>query len=141
MNAESLAVTTVNVDESTQPRVSTTNLAVTDASPPYRASESTVPAADRSAVVCHRTVGLLRDAVAGWATARFSYTCEVSSTPGDAPWLPQGFFLRSDYKVSTYRPADIAYLSPAGAPIGISTHMNNYVQQIGTELIYRFNFH
>jgi outer membrane immunogenic protein len=58
-----------------------------------------------------------------------------------SPWLPQGFFLRSDYKVSTYRPADIAYLTPAGVPIGLSTHMNNYVQQIGTELIYRFNFH
>jgi outer membrane immunogenic protein len=58
-----------------------------------------------------------------------------------APWLPQGFFLRTDYRVSTYRPADLAYSTPAGAPIGFSTHMNNYVQQIGTELIYRFNFH
>jgi outer membrane immunogenic protein len=57
-----------------------------------------------------------------------------------SPWLPIGFFLRSDYKVSTYRPADLVYTLD-GAPLAFSTHINNYVQQIGTELIYRFNYH
>jgi outer membrane immunogenic protein len=57
------------------------------------------------------------------------------------PWLPQGFFLRTDYRVSTYSASSLAYTTPAGAPIGFSTRMNNYVQQIGTELIYRFNYH
>ena len=56
-----------------------------------------------------------------------------------SPWLPTGFFLRSDYKVSTYRAADLQY-SLAGVPFS-ETHMNKYVQQIGTELIYRFNYH
>ena len=57
------------------------------------------------------------------------------------PWLPQGFFLRTDYRVSTYNASNLTYTTPAGAPIGDYTRMNKYVQQIGTELIYRFNFH
>jgi outer membrane immunogenic protein len=55
--------------------------------------------------------------------------------------LPPGFFLRSDYRFSTYRGTDINYLTPAGALQGDTTHMNKYVQQIGTELIWRFNYH
>jgi outer membrane immunogenic protein len=59
-----------------------------------------------------------------------------------SPWLPQGFFLRSDYRVSTYSAANLGYtFVPTGAPFGESTHMNKYVQQIGTELVYRFNYH
>jgi len=29
----------------------------------------------------------------------------------------------------------------AGVPNGFGEHINPYVQQIGTELIYRFNYH
>jgi outer membrane immunogenic protein len=59
-----------------------------------------------------------------------------------SPWLPQGFFLRTDYRVSTYSAANLGYIfAPTGAPFGESTHMNKYVQQIGTELIYRFSYH
>jgi len=93
----------------------------------------------------------------GWTDARFSSMTFTSSTvalPGHtysgyflgggaetslSPWLPQGFFLRSDYKVSTYRQANLQY-TIGGAPFGDSEHMNKYVQQIGTELIYRFNY-
>jgi outer membrane immunogenic protein len=57
-----------------------------------------------------------------------------------SPWLPTGFFLRSDYKMSTYRAADLQY-SIAGVPAPVGEHMNKYVQQIGTELVYRFNYH
>jgi outer membrane immunogenic protein len=57
-----------------------------------------------------------------------------------SPWLPPGFFLRSDYKVSTYAAADLSY-TVLGVPAPIGEHMNKYVQQVGTELIYRFNYH
>ena len=56
-----------------------------------------------------------------------------------SPWLPAGFFLRSDYKVSTYQAANLIY-TVGGVPLAIGEHMNNYVQQVGTELIYRFNY-
>jgi outer membrane immunogenic protein len=56
-----------------------------------------------------------------------------------SPWLPVGFFLRSDYKFSTYSAATLQY-STAGAPLAFGERINPYVQQIGTELIYRFNF-
>jgi outer membrane immunogenic protein len=49
-----------------------------------------------------------------------------------SPWLPVGF--------STYSAADLAYTT-AGVPNGAGEHMNKYVQQIGTELVYRFNYH
>ena len=57
-----------------------------------------------------------------------------------SPWLPAGFFLRSDYKVSTYSAADLQYAF-AGVPQAFGEHVNKYVQQVGTELIYRFNYH
>ncbi len=93
----------------------------------------------------------------GWTDARFSsmaFTGGTIALPGHtyngyflgggaetslSPWLPAGFFLRSDYKVSTYRQADLQY-TIGGAPVADAEHMNKYVQQIGTELIYRFNF-
>ncbi len=56
-----------------------------------------------------------------------------------SPWLPAGFFLRSDYKVSTYQAANPIY-TVGGVPVAIGEHMNTYVQQVGTELIYRFNY-
>jgi outer membrane immunogenic protein len=56
------------------------------------------------------------------------------------PWLPVGFFLRSDYRFSTYQGADVP--NAAGSIVlGAGEHNSGYVQQIGTELIYRFNYH
>lgn len=56
--------------------------------------------------------------------------------------LPTGLFLRSEYRFSTYSPKDLPIVITAtGAPFGISDHVNKYVQTIGTELIYKFNWH
>ena len=111
------------------------------------------------------TPNLLTYVSGGWTEARFSGV--ALAAPGFAPatflpshnyngyfvgggaetslggWLglPQGFFLRSDYRFSTYRAADLTYTTAAGVATTESTHMNKYVQQIGTELIYRFNYH
>ncbi len=59
-----------------------------------------------------------------------------------AGWLglPQGLFLRSDYRWSTFKAANINYLTTSGAPFGTSTRSNIYTMQLGTELIYRFNW-
>jgi outer membrane immunogenic protein len=115
------------------------------------------------------TPNLLTYTSGGWTNARFNgFTATI---PGVGPsyslashtyngyflgggleyslagWfnLPQGIFLRSDYRWSTYRQANLPYLTVAGTPFpggtGDSAHMNKYVQQIGTELIWRFNYH
>jgi outer membrane immunogenic protein len=109
------------------------------------------------------TPNLLTYVSGGWTDARFSSfsvftpgvggpTASVSSHTYDgyfvgggaetslSGWfnLPTGFFLRTDYRVSTYKGSNLVY---APAALGESTRMNNYVQQIGTELIYRFNYH
>ena len=104
------------------------------------------------------TPNLLTYVSGGWANARYSsinFVGNAATLPSHtyggyfvgggaemslSPWLPTGFFLRTDYKVSTYRPADLQY-SFAGVGLAFADHMNNYVQQVGTELIYRFNWH
>ena len=103
------------------------------------------------------TPNLLTYVSGGYASTHFSSITSTAgvSLPGQrdngyfigggaetslSPWLPTGWFLRTDYKVSTYRATDSAY-SFAGAPTGFGEHSNIYVQQIGTELMYRFNFH
>jgi outer membrane immunogenic protein len=114
------------------------------------------------------TPNLLTYTSGGWTEARFnaftatgpiaaSYSLNAHTYNGYflgggmeyslAGWLglPQGIFLRSDYRWSTYKQADLPYLNLAGTPFpggaGDSTHVNKYVQQIGTELIWRFNYH
>jgi outer membrane immunogenic protein len=109
------------------------------------------------------TPNLLTYASGGWTDARFSsiglspigggpvlvlpahtyngYFIGGGAETSLTPWLPQGFFLRTDYRVSTYNASNLTYTTPAGAPIGEYSRMNKYVQQIGTELIYRFNWH
>jgi outer membrane immunogenic protein len=95
----------------------------------------------------------------GWTNARFTSISQNFGTfnlPGQTysgwffgggaemslgPWLPTGFFLRTDYKVSSYRAADLPFTNAAGVLTGFGDHVNPYVQQVGTELIYRFNFH
>jgi outer membrane immunogenic protein len=106
------------------------------------------------------TPNLLTYASGGYTEAHFSSITETlgaatGSLPGHryngyfvgggaetslSPWLPSGWFLRTDYKVSTYRNADLAYAA-GGVGAGAAEHITPYVQQIGTELIYRFNFH
>jgi len=56
-------------------------------------------------------------------------------------WLPVGWFLRSDYRYSTFRAADVPVVFTAtGLPTGIAENNKKYVQMLGTELVYRFNF-
>jgi outer membrane immunogenic protein len=110
------------------------------------------------------TPNLLTYASGGWTDARFNsvsmalpgaaatvflpshtyngYFLGGGAETSLAGWfnLPKGLFLRTDYRVSTYNKADLVYTTAAG-PFGESTQMNKYVQQIGTELIYRFNYH
>jgi outer membrane immunogenic protein len=55
------------------------------------------------------------------------------------PFLPQGFFLRSEYRYSSYQAKDVPIL-----PLTITStadHMQKYVQTIGTSLVYKFNWH
>ena len=112
------------------------------------------------------TPNLLTYTSVGWTDARFNGI--AMATPGAAAtvflpshnyngWfvgggaetslagflgMPQGLFLRSDYRYSTYNAANLSYTTAAGAPVlGESTRMNKYVQQLGTELIWRFNYH
>ena len=54
--------------------------------------------------------------------------------------LPAGLFLRSEYRFATYNSANLAILSPAGVPLGISENTKPYVQTITTALVYRFNW-
>jgi outer membrane immunogenic protein len=50
--------------------------------------------------------------------------------------LPSGFFLRSEYRYSTYQAADLPFLTPAGAEL----NSKKFVQTVRSELIYRFNW-
>jgi outer membrane immunogenic protein len=103
------------------------------------------------------TPNLLTYASGGYTEAHFSsinFPVGLSSLPSQryggyfvgggaetslSPWLPTGWFLRTDYKVSTYNAKTLAYAPAFG---GASfERVNPYVQQVGTELIYRFNFH
>jgi len=55
--------------------------------------------------------------------------------------LPTGLFLRSEYRFSTFEAKDVPIVfSATGAPFGLSDHVNKYVQTIGTELVYKFNW-
>jgi outer membrane immunogenic protein len=55
-----------------------------------------------------------------------------------APFLPTGFFLRSEYRYSTYEAEDLPILPLAAT--GIATHADKQVQTIGTSLVYKFNW-
>src|SRR5262249_58567856 len=53
--------------------------------------------------------------------------------------LPPGFFLRSEYRYSTFSSKDLTF---GGTGIGGETgvHMKKYVQTIGTALVWKFNW-
>jgi outer membrane immunogenic protein len=58
--------------------------------------------------------------------------------------LPAGFFLRTEYRYSTYQAADLPVLSvTTGLPVGTSAvNSKKFVQTVRSELVYRFNlFH
>jgi outer membrane immunogenic protein len=57
-------------------------------------------------------------------------------------FLPAGFYLRSEYRYSTYDAADLSLLSTTtGLSIGTALDAKKYVQTVRSELIYRFNWH
>jgi outer membrane immunogenic protein len=57
--------------------------------------------------------------------------------------LPSGFFLRSEYRYSTYQAADLPILSTlTSLQVGTAAiNSKNYVQTVRSELVYRFNWH
>jgi opacity protein-like surface antigen len=57
--------------------------------------------------------------------------------------LPTGFFLKSEYRYSTYQAADLPILSTAtGLQVGTSAfNSKKYEQSVRSELVYRFNWH
>jgi outer membrane immunogenic protein len=55
--------------------------------------------------------------------------------------LPSGFFLRTEYRYSTFNAADLSVVSnTTGLPIGAGDHSKKFVQSVRSELIWRFNF-
>jgi outer membrane immunogenic protein len=54
--------------------------------------------------------------------------------------LPSGFFLRSEYRYSTYQAADVPLFS-VGVPQPEEFNSKKWVQTVRTELTYRFNWH
>jgi opacity protein-like surface antigen len=56
--------------------------------------------------------------------------------------LPSGFFLRSEYRYSTYQVADPQFITvTTGIPDGFAMNSKKYVQTVRSELVYRFNWH
>ena len=54
--------------------------------------------------------------------------------------LPPGFFLRSEYRYSTYNAEDIEFTS-AGVGIGEGVNSKKFVQTVRSSLVWRFNMH
>jgi outer membrane immunogenic protein len=54
-------------------------------------------------------------------------------------WLP-GLFWKTEYRYSWFDNRDISLLTPAGNPAGFTFHTKNYVQEIRSELVWRFNW-
>jgi len=58
-----------------------------------------------------------------------------------APWLPMGWYLRSEYRYSSYSGKDVPInFTPTGAGIGLGTHVTPYVQSITTSILYKFSW-
>jgi outer membrane immunogenic protein len=54
--------------------------------------------------------------------------------------LPQGLFLRSEYRYSSFSAKDDPIIfTPTGAPF-LDDHVNKYVQTISTSLVWKFNW-
>jgi outer membrane immunogenic protein len=57
-------------------------------------------------------------------------------------FLPSGFYLRSEYRYSTYDGADLSLASnTTGTTVGTALDTKKFVQSVRSELIYRFNWH
>jgi len=64
-----------------------------------------------------------------------------TSLAGFFPGLPNGLFMRSEYRFSTYQKTDLSEISLAtGLPDGNVEHTTPYVQTITTGLVWRFNW-
>jgi outer membrane immunogenic protein len=58
-----------------------------------------------------------------------------------APWLPTGWFMRSEYRFSSYSSKDVqAVFTATGASTGFATHVTPYVQTITTSILYKFHW-
>jgi outer membrane immunogenic protein len=58
-----------------------------------------------------------------------------------APWLPMGWFMRSEYRYSSYSAKDVPLVVTAtGAATGVGTHVTPFVQTITTSIMYKFNW-
>jgi outer membrane immunogenic protein len=71
----------------------------------------------------------------GWFLASgFEYALSNSFIP-----LPPGFFLRSEYRYSTYKAVDIPFLDNLGVPEGDGINSKKFTQSVRTSLVWRFN--
>jgi len=55
--------------------------------------------------------------------------------------LPPGFFLRTEYRYSTYEAKDVQFLFLDGDPLGEGVNSKKFVQTVRTSLVWRFNWH
>jgi len=55
-------------------------------------------------------------------------------------FLPSGFFLRSEYRFSSYRADDLSILTSTGVSDGLAINSKKFVQTVRSELIWRFNW-
>jgi outer membrane immunogenic protein len=57
-------------------------------------------------------------------------------------FLPSGFFLKSEYRYSTFQAADVSLAdNTTGLNIGSDVNSKKYVQTVRSELVFRFNMH
>lgn len=54
-------------------------------------------------------------------------------------FLP-GFFLKTEYRFSSFNTAHLPILTPAGLPTPFTFNSTKYIETFGTELVYRFNW-
>ncbi len=58
-----------------------------------------------------------------------------------SPWLPAGWFMRSEYRYSSFDAETVPVIvSATGGPTGVGIRITPYVQTITTSLVYKFNW-
>jgi outer membrane immunogenic protein len=58
-----------------------------------------------------------------------------------SPWLPAGWFMRSEYRYSSFDAETVpVVVSATGGSTGIGVRVTPYVQTITTSLVYKFNW-
>jgi outer membrane immunogenic protein len=82
-------------------------------------------------------IGIAATDYNGWFLGGGTDTSLADLLPG----LPVGLFLRSEYRYSSYSAKDDPiFVTATGAPIGVSEHVQKYVQTLTTSLIWKFNW-